>query len=87
MQRGSLIIYDNTGKIFLNNGDAEGDILPNTIPVGLPYIETQFGELKNKTVKSVDVSVIPHKLITEDIPVQPTYQELENKILESEGLL
>lgn len=36
MQRGSLIIYDNTGKIFLNTGDAEGDVLPHTLPDGLP---------------------------------------------------
>lgn len=89
MQRGSLIIYDNEGKIFLNTGDAEGDILPHTLPVGLPYILTEFGELKNKRVLNVDVSVTPHKLVTEDIPVVETETEkllrekteLENQLL------
>lgn len=79
MQRGSLIIYDNEGKIWLNTGDAEGDVLPYTYPVGLPYIETIFGELKNKRVLRVEV--ITKTLITEDIETIPTYEELENQIL------
>lgn len=65
MQRGSLIIYDNEGKIWVNTGDAEGDVLPHTLPVGLPYIETEFGQLKGKRVLSVDVTT--KTLVTEDI--------------------
>ncbi|EPZ8710286.1 hypothetical protein [Clostridium botulinum] len=87
MQRGSLIIYDNTGKIFLNTGDAEGDVLPHTLPDGLPYIITEFGELNNKIVKGIDVET--KELITEDIPHIETQeerlkrekQELENQLL------
>lgn len=85
MQRGSLIIYDTNGKVWINTGDAEGDILPNEIPVGLPYIETKFGELNNKKVLSVDISVTPHKLVTEDIEVKPSYQDLENQLLLAQG--
>lgn len=89
MQRGSLIIYDNEGKIFMNTGDAEGDVLPHILPIGLPYILTEFGELKNKIVKGVDISVTPHKLILEYIPILETEeerlqrekQELENQLL------
>ena len=65
MQRGSLIIYDNEGKIWVNTGDAEGDVLPHTLPAGLPYIETEFGQLKGKRVLSVDVTT--KTLVTEDI--------------------
>ncbi|AUM99582.1 hypothetical protein [Clostridium botulinum] len=87
MQRGSLIIYDNTGKIFLNTGDAEGDVLPHTLPDGLPYIITEFGELNNKIVKGIDVET--KELITEDIPhieteeerLKREKQELENQLL------
>lgn len=85
MQRGSLIIYDNEGKIFLNTGDAEGDVLPHTPPVGLPYIITEFGQLKNKRVLSVDV--ITKILVTEDIPVQPTYEELQQQLLQAQGVI
>lgn len=90
MQRGSLILYDTTGKIFLNTGDWDGSILPNEIPVGIPYIETQFGELNGKRVISVNVET--KTLITEDIitPLSAEQQkitELENKLLETEGLI
>ncbi|MHB8036255.1 hypothetical protein CF069_20720 [Clostridium botulinum] len=87
MQRGSLIIYDNTGKIFLNTGDAEGDILPHVPPNGLPYIITEFGELKGKIVKGINVET--KELILEDIPHRETEedklkrenQELENQLM------
>ncbi|ACA55546.1 hypothetical protein FDC45_14930 [Clostridium botulinum] len=87
MQRGSLIIYDNTGKIFLNTGDAEGDVLHHTVPEGLPYIITEFGQLDNKIVKGIDVET--KELITEDIPQIETEeeklkrekQELENQLM------
>lgn len=67
MQRGSLIIYDNNGKIWVNTGDAEGDVLPHEIPEGLPYILTEFGELDNKIIKGVDVE--KKQLILEDAPI------------------
>ncbi|AUM88280.1 hypothetical protein FDF50_14735 [Clostridium botulinum] len=87
MKRGSLIIYDNTGKIFLNTGDAEGDLLPHTSPVGLPYIITKFGELDGKIVKGVNVKT--KELILEDRPhieteeekLKREKQELENQLL------
>lgn len=87
MKRGSLIIYDNNGKIWLNTGDAEGDVLPHTPPAGLPYIETQFGELNNKIALGVDVKT--KTLILEDIPKIETEEErlkrekaeLENQLL------
>ena len=85
MQRGSLIIYDNNGKIWYNSGDAEGDILPHEYPAGLPYIETAFGELRNKRVLSVDVKT--QTLITEDMPVQPTYAELQQQLLIAQGVI
>lgn len=85
MQRGSLIIYDNEGKIFLNTGDAEGDVLPYTPPVGLPYIITEYGQLNGKRVLSVDVAT--KKLVTEDIPVQPTYEQLQQQLLQAQGVI
>lgn len=85
MQRGSLIIYDNNGKIWYNSGDAEGDILPHEHPVGLPYIETQFGELDGKRVLSVDVET--QTLITEDASTQPTYEDLQQQLLIAQGVI
>jgi hypothetical protein len=84
MQRGSLIVYDNSGKVWVNTCDAEGDILPHTPPDGLPFIETQFGELNGKRLIAVDVTT--KTLITEDIVVPLTAEQqqiinLENQLL------
>lgn len=90
MQRGSLIIYDNEGRIFVNTGDAEGDISPYTLPEGIPYILTEYGDLNNKIVKGVDVSVIPHQLILEDIPIIQTREDklkIEKEDLENQLIL
>lgn len=83
MKRGSLIIYDNTGRIWINTGDAEGDILPHTVPESLSCLITKFGELDNKIVKGVQVDT--RKLITEDIPRIKTEEEkLREQLLETQ---
>lgn len=43
MQRGNLIIYDEEGTVISQTGDAMGDILPHTYPVGVPYVELEYG--------------------------------------------
>jgi hypothetical protein len=85
MDRGSLIIYDNNGKIWVNTGDATGDVLPHEVPVGLPYILTEYGALNNKRVLSVDV--VNRTLITEDLPHQVTYEELQQQLLQAQGVI
>lgn len=67
LQRGNVIIYDNSGKIWFDSGEHEGAILPNVYPDGLPYIETAFGELRGKKILSVDVE--KNTLIFEDLPL------------------
>lgn len=87
MKRGSLIIYDGNGKVWLNTGDAEGDILPHIIPKGLPYIITEYGQLDGKIVKAINVET--KELILEDKPKVETEEEklrrekeeLENQLL------
>lgn len=88
MQRGNLVIYDATGKIFSQTGEAEGDVLPHEYPIGLPYIEIPFGTMESKKLISINVTKEPHEPIFEDIVQQPTYEELENQLLlAQEGLL
>jgi hypothetical protein len=87
MQRGNLIIFDDNGKVWLQSGEAEGDVLPHEYPVGLPYIELPFGAMQGKTLKGVDV--VSKIAILEDIPHIETEaeklmrekEELENQIL------
>jgi hypothetical protein len=85
MQRGNLVIYDQTGKIFSQTGEAEGSILQHEYPVGIPWIEIPFGTMATKKLISIDVSITPHQPIFEDIPHEQTdaerIAELENQLL------
>ncbi|MCT4597473.1 MAG: hypothetical protein N4A50_06295 [Vallitalea sp.] len=83
MERGSLIIYDMKGKIWFNSGDAQGDVLPHISPYGLPFVITEYGQLDNKKVTGVNP--VTKELITEEIKVKPTYEDLENQLLLSEN--
>lgn len=85
MNRGNLVIYDNTGKIFSQTGEATGDVLPHVYPVGLPYIEIPFGTMAIKRLINIDVSVTPHQPVFEDLTYVQTHTdriaELENHLL------
>ncbi len=88
MQRGNLVIYDITGKIVFQTGEAEGNIFPHEYPVGIPYIEIPFGTMSQKRVISIDVSdPKKHKPIFENIPYTPTYEDLENELLIYKGVI
>lgn len=89
MQRGNLIIYDNEGKIWLQTGEAEGDILPHEYPVGLPYMELPFGIMATRRVVRVDVTTTPHTPVFEEIEIPKTPEQLQSEIeqLENELLL
>ncbi len=94
MQRGNLVLYDYEGKIFSQTGEAEGDLLPHTYPVGIPWVEIPFGTMATKRLISIDVSngvdnPIP---IFEDIEIPKTeeqlrIEELENQLLLAEGVI
>lgn len=84
MQRGNLVIYDETGKIFSQTGEAEGDVLPHEYPIGIPYIEIPFGTMATKKLIEIDATKEPHEPIFEDIERQPTIQELLLRIAELE---
>jgi len=86
-QRGNLVIYDITGKIFSQTGEAEGDILPHEYPVGIPYMEIPFGTMAIKRVKSIDITVTPHQPVYEDIILTKTTEQIRIEELENQLLL
>jgi hypothetical protein len=90
MNRGSLIFYNENGEVLFVTGEVEGDVFPNILPKSLYCVEINFGELKGKNLLGVDIET--KGLITEDIGIPLTTEqqriaELENIILESEGLV
>lgn len=71
----TLIIYDETGYIISNITGSYH------IPKGVPYIEIEIPEGKRiATINGigVDVSVTPHQVILEDIPLTEM-EELKKK--------
>lgn len=90
MYRGNLVLYDMTGKIFSQTGEAEGEILQHTYPIGIPYIEIPFGTMATKKLISIDVTTEPHVPIFEDLPIEKTQEELlaeYEATLKTNGLL
>lgn len=69
----TLIIYDDEGYILSNSQSSQGE----REPVGVPFIHSIIPEGKQVSYNNgigVDVSVTPHKLILEDIPLTETEQ-------------
>ncbi|OOM78622.1 hypothetical protein CLPUN_18490 [Clostridium puniceum] len=59
----TLILYDNTGYIYLQIRDSE-----NRLPQGgIQFLEIEIPE--GKTLKSIDVTVTPNVPVYEDIPL------------------
>lgn len=76
----TLVIYDNTGYIYLQLSSTE-----NRIPQGgINYLETEIPE--GKTLKSIDTSVSPHIPIYEDIPI-PEIDILKQQLKENQELI
>ena len=84
MQRGNLVIYDETGKIFAQTGECEGDVLSNDYPIGLPYLEIPYGTMSTKRVISIDVTKTPHEPIFVDLPKAGS-DILEERITQAEA--
>lgn len=75
MQRGNLIIYDLEGKIIIQTGEAQGDVLPHNYPVGIPYMELPYGTMGTNRVIGIDVTVEPHQPIFEEITTEETPEQ------------
>jgi hypothetical protein len=75
----TLIIYDNTGYIFITMSGAY------TVPQGgVNYLEIEISA--NKRVTSIDTNVKPNIPIYEDIQLSET-EILQNRIAEQETAL
>ena len=63
----TLIIYDETGRVFSQSTST----MEQPTPIGIPFLSVEIPEgkqIKNIDGIGVDVSVTPHQVILEDIP-------------------
>ncbi|HEK4640115.1 Uncharacterised protein [Clostridioides difficile] len=90
MNRANRIIYDQTGKILLQTGEATGDILEHDTITELHFVDVPYGSVDYTKSRIVGINIETKEAILEEIPVYLTeeekrIQELENQLLISEN--
>ncbi|WP_077726365.1 hypothetical protein [Clostridioides difficile] len=84
------MIYDQTGKILLQTGEATGDILEHDTITELHYIDVEYGNIDYTKNRITGINIETKEPILEEIPIFVTeeekrIQELENQILLNEN--
>ncbi|WP_131068168.1 hypothetical protein, partial [Clostridioides difficile] len=82
MDRANRIIYDQTGKILLQTGEATGDILEHDTITELHYIDVEYGSIDYTRNRIIGINIETKEPILEEIPVfiseeEKRIQELE----------
>ncbi|HBE8801318.1 TPA: hypothetical protein KM775_003492 [Clostridioides difficile] len=90
MNRANRIIYDQTGKILLQTGEATGDILEHDTITELHYIDVGYGNIDYSKQYIESINPITKEPILKDIPIylseeEKRIQELENQLLIAEN--
>ncbi|WP_131064740.1 hypothetical protein [Clostridioides difficile] len=90
MDRANRIIYDQTGKILLQTGEATGDILEHDTITELHCIDIEYGSIDYTKNRIIGINIETKEPILEEIPVfiseeEKRIQELENQILLNEN--
>ncbi|MCC0662502.1 hypothetical protein [Clostridioides sp. ZZV15-6597] len=90
MDRANRIIYDQTGKILIQTGEATGDILEHDEITELHCIDIPYGSIDYTKNRITGINIETKQPILEEIPVYVTeeekrIQELENQLLIAEN--
>ncbi|NJJ35339.1 hypothetical protein GSQ51_03630 [Clostridioides difficile] len=84
MERGNRIIYDQTGKIWLQTGEAIGDISEHDVITKLNYLDIEFGSIDYSKQYIESINPVTKEPILKDIPVILTDEQKRLKALEEE---
>ncbi|MCC0678943.1 hypothetical protein IC218_01555 [Clostridioides sp. ES-S-0005-03] len=90
MNRANRIIYDQTGKILLQIGEATGDVLEHDTITELHWIDVPYRSIDYTKNRVTGINIETKQPILEEIPVfmsdeEKRIQELENQILLNEN--
>ncbi|EIS9703713.1 hypothetical protein [Clostridioides difficile] len=90
MNRANRIIYDQTGKILLQTGEATGDILEHDTITELHYIDVEYGSIDYTRNRIIGINTETKQPILEEIPIfiseeEKRIRELENQLLIAEN--
>lgn len=87
MNRANRIIYDQTGKILLQTGEATGDVLPHDEITELHCIDVPYGNVDYAKNRIIGINIETIQPILEKIPVYVSEAEKEKQELENQLLL
>ena len=87
MNRANRIIYDQTGKILLQTGEAMGDVLEHDEITELHCIDVEYGSIDYTKNRIIGINIETKEPILEEIPVYLTEEEKRIKELENQILL
>ncbi|EQJ93929.1 TPA: hypothetical protein KOB80_003228 [Clostridioides difficile] len=90
MNRANRIIYDQTGKILLQTGEATGDVLPHDSITELSFLDVEYGSIDYSKQYIESINSTTKELILKEIPIylseeEKRIQELENQLLLNEN--
>ncbi|EQK10410.1 TPA: hypothetical protein KRD68_002175 [Clostridioides difficile] len=87
MNRANRIIYDQTGKILLQTGEATGDVLEHNEIIELNWIDIDYGSVDYTKNRITGINIETKQPILEEIPVYITEEEKRIKELENQLLI
>ncbi|AXU27055.1 TPA: hypothetical protein ACKONR_002225 [Clostridioides difficile] len=84
MERGNRIIYDQSGKIWLQTGEATGDVSEHDTITELHYLDLEFGSIDYSKQYIESINPVTRELVLKDIPVISTDEQKRLQALEKE---
>ncbi|WP_131068376.1 hypothetical protein [Clostridioides difficile] len=84
MNRANRIIYDQTGKILLQTGEATGDILEHDIITELNFIDLEFGSIDYSKQYIESINPVTKEPVLKNIEIVLTNEQKRLEVLEKE---
>ncbi|WP_131026604.1 hypothetical protein [Clostridioides difficile] len=84
MNRANRIIYDQTGKILLQTGEATGDILEHDIITQLHFIDLEFGSIDYSKQYIESINPVTKEPVLKNIEIVLTNEQKRLEVLEKE---
>ncbi|MGO0986735.1 hypothetical protein ACTPEW_12435 [Clostridioides difficile] len=84
MDRGNRVIYDQTGKIWLQTGEATGDVQEWSEIKELHFLDVEYGSIDYSKQYIESINPITKEVVLKDIEVVLTDEQKRLQALEKE---
>ncbi|MGO0884870.1 hypothetical protein ACTPDI_18995 [Clostridioides difficile] len=84
MNRNNRIIYDQTGKIWLQTGEATGDVLEHDTVTELNFIDVEYGSIDYSKQYIESINPVTKEPVLKNIEVVLTDEQKRLQALEKE---